>query len=70
MPEILSGESIGSWKVERTLSFGEPALVAAISEDGASTEAVLKVSKLHRMAQSWQDRLSFVASVLLFGRAL
>lgn len=56
MPEILSGECIASWRVERTLAFGEPALVAARAQDDTGTEVVMKVSKLHRMAQTWQDR--------------
>ena len=53
MPELLSGESIGPWKVERTLTYGEPAWVAA---HGDGVDAVLQVSKLHRMGQTWQDR--------------
>ncbi len=56
MPEILSGTRIGPWRVDRTLSFGEPALVAARREDASESEVVLVVSKQHRMAQTWQDR--------------
>ncbi len=56
MAEILSGDSVGPWRVERTLSFGEPALVTARSADGNETDVVMKVGRLHRMAQTWQDR--------------
>jgi len=55
-PRILSGETIGPWRVERTLAFGDPALVAAHADDGSGIQVVLKVVKAHRMAQTWQDR--------------
>ena len=54
--DLTPGNTLGAWVIDEVASLGQPTLVRCHHRDTPTRRAILKVTRQHRMAQTWQDR--------------
>ncbi len=54
--ELHAGQTLGAWVIDEVLTLGTPTLTRCHHHDDPKRHAVLKITRQHRMAQTWQDR--------------
>jgi serine/threonine-protein kinase len=56
MKELQPKRTLGAWVVDEVLTMGTPTLARCHHHDEPARKAILKITRQHRMAQTWQDR--------------